>query len=74
MSRDTPLQHDNEVIDWQPIETAPENVVVLTKIDDDKGVRKEQELKREGRYWFSPDGSIYMYYTPTHWRWTSQSR
>jgi len=68
MSSDTQRQHANEVIDWQPIATAPENVVVLTKIDDDKGVRKEQELKREGRYWLSPDGSIYMYYTPTHWR------
>jgi len=72
MSSDTPLQHANEVIDWQPIATAPENVVVLTKIDDDKGVRKEQELKREGRYWLSPDGSIYMYYTPTHWRLVKQ--
>jgi Protein of unknown function (DUF551) len=54
--------------DWQPIDTAPESVVVLTKIDDQNGVRNEQSLKRIGRLWFVPDGSVYVYYTPTHWK------
>lgn len=47
----------------------PENgVVVKTKIDDQKGVRNEQNLKRSGNLWFFPDGSMYVYYTPTHWK------
>lgn len=53
--------------DWQPIETAPERVTVLTKIDDAKGERNEQPLKRRGRLWFFPDDAMYVYYTPTHW-------
>lgn len=53
---------------WQPIETAPENKVVMTKIDDYKGVCNEQPLKKVGRLWFFPDGSMYVYYTPTHWK------
>lgn len=43
-------------------------IIVDTKIDDEKGVRNEQELKRQGWLWFMPDGSMYVYYTPTHWR------
>jgi len=45
-----------------------ESTVVLTKIDDAKGCRNEQTLMRQGRLWFYPDGSMYVYYTPTHWR------
>lgn len=41
---------------------------VLTKIHDDDGCRNEQILKRQGRLWFFEDGSMYVYYTPTHWR------
>lgn len=56
---------------WQPIETAPENVVVQTKIHDSRGVRNEQPLKRIGRLWYFPrdrEGTVvYTYYTPTHW-------
>jgi hypothetical protein len=44
-----------------------DGVVVMTKIDDEKGVRNEQELKRQGSLWYFPDGSMYVYYTPTHW-------
>jgi hypothetical protein len=44
------------------------DVVVDTKIDDERGVRNEQPLKRSGRLWFFPDGSMYVYYEPTHWR------
>ena len=42
--------------------------VVDTKIDDANGVRNEQQLKRSGTLWFLPDGSMYVYYAPTHWR------
>jgi hypothetical protein len=54
--------------EWQPISTSPEAVVVLTKIDDNKGERNVQELRRSGRLWWHPDGSGYVYYTPTHWK------
>lgn len=53
---------------WKPIDSAPEGVVVLTKIDDGRGERNVQELKRSGRLWFLPDGSMYVYYEPTHWK------
>lgn len=52
---------------WQPIETAPEGVIVKTKIDDALGPRNETTLVREGRLWFFPDRSMYVYYKPTHW-------
>lgn len=48
--------------------------VVETKIDDQAGVRNVQTLKRYQRdpecrsLWFVPDGSVYVYYEPTHWR------
>jgi hypothetical protein len=51
-------------VDHLPIE----DIVVNTKIDNENGVSNEQELKLQGRLWFVPDGSIYVYYTPTHWR------
>lgn len=55
-------------MDWKPTSEAPEGIVVETKIDDREGVRNVQTLKRRGRLWFVPDGSTYVYYTPTHWR------
>ncbi len=45
-----------------------EGVKVLTKIDDSDGVRNEAVLFRQGSLWYSEDGSMYVYYTPTHWR------
>jgi hypothetical protein len=59
---------DLEMTEWMPIDTAPEGRVVMTKIDDAGGERNVQALKRSGRLWFVPDGSIYVYYSPTHWR------
>jgi Protein of unknown function (DUF551) len=44
------------------------NVLVMTKIDDQDGCRNEQKLKRQGTLWFVSDGSMYVYYRPTHWR------
>ena len=52
---------------WKPIETAPEAVEVMTKIDDKGGCRCEQVLVRHGRLWFFTDMSMYVYYCPTHW-------
>ena len=57
--------------DWRPIETAPARKLVLTKIDDEHGVRNEAVLTRHGGLWYtSPDPKIgmYVYYTPTHWK------
>lgn len=54
--------------EWQPIETAPINTTVATKIDDASGPRNIQNLKKIGNLWFYPDGSMYVYYQPTHWK------
>lgn len=53
---------------WQPIETAPEGVVLETALIKEGQPRNVTRLKRSGRLWFVPDGSMYVYYTPTHWR------
>lgn len=45
----------------------PEGKIFMTKIDDQNGCRNEGKLKRQGRLWFTPDGAMYVYYTPTHW-------
>ena len=46
--------------------------IVETKIDGDgRGERNIQMLKRtgiNGRLWFYPDDSMYVYYRPTHYR------
>ena len=57
--------------DWhlnQRAEDAPENVVLETKIDDENGCRNVAKLKRIGGLWWTPDGEMYVYYRPTHWR------
>lgn len=55
---------------WTRCETSlpPDNRVVMTMIDDGNGKRNEQPLKRRGNLWFVPDESMYVYYSPTHWR------
>ena len=45
----------------------PEDIIVDTKISDIGGERNHQRLYRHGRLWFFDDGSMYVYYTPTHW-------
>ena len=47
---------------------SPEGMVLDTKIDDHNGLRNEGQLIRRGALWWFPDGSMYVYYTPTHWR------
>jgi hypothetical protein len=55
---------------WIPTKECipPENKVVETKIDDQNGCRNEGRLKRLNHLWFFDDGSMYVYYEPTHWR------
>lgn len=53
---------------WMQTADTPEGVVVMTKIDDENGVRNEGTLKRVGNLWWVPDGSMYVYYRPTHYR------
>lgn len=53
---------------WHTIETAPAKEEVWTKIDDEDGERNVRKLTRERNLWWTPDGSMYVYYTPTHWR------
>lgn len=54
---------------WEPIAVnAPDDgEVVRTAIIDTRGLRNDAPLKRTGNLWFLPDGSMYVYYTPTHW-------
>lgn len=53
---------------WQTSDTAPEGKVLETKIHDRDGERNHALLKRRGNLWFFPDDSMYVYYTPTHFR------
>jgi len=46
----------------------PVGQVVETKISDTSGERNHARLKRDGRLWWTESGSMYVYYTPTHWR------
>ncbi len=46
----------------------PDGVTVMTKIDDQLGCRNETPLRPQGRLWFFPDMSMYVYYNPTHWK------
>lgn len=52
---------------WWPIASAPEGVKLLTTIIDGEQ-RNTAFLVRKGNLWFFPDMSMYVYYTPTHWR------
>ncbi len=55
---------------WIPCieQLPPENEIVETVISDENGLRNEALLKRiKSLYWLA-DGSIYVYYRPTHWR------
>lgn len=45
----------------------PNNIVLNTKISVDGQDRNVQKLKFDGKLWWIPDGSMYVYYTPTHW-------
>lgn len=55
---------------WAHVEQVmpPDDTEVETKVDDVKGVRNIQTLKRHRNLWWFPDMSMYVYYSPTHWR------
>lgn len=48
----------------------PRGQPVMTKIDDATGCRNEQVLKlgTSNNLWWFADGSMYVYYSPTHWK------
>lgn len=52
---------------WRRAMDAPEGTPVRTKIDDKDGRRNEAVLVRRGNLWWLRDGSMYVYYTPTHY-------
>jgi len=45
-----------------------DGAIVDTKIDDEHGCRNVQKLKYHKRLWWLTDMSMYVYYTPTHWK------
>ena len=58
-------------MDWNRVSDGlpPDGEVVMTKIDDHNGCRNVQPMYlHKQRLWFVSDGSIYVYYRPTHWR------
>ena len=54
----------NKTSDFLPLE----GKIVDTKIDDENGIRNEQKLIYDKKLWWTTDKSIYVYYTPTHWK------
>lgn len=42
--------------------------IVETKIVDERGERNVADLRFNGALWFFPDGTMYVYSNPTHWR------
>lgn len=42
--------------------------IVDTKIDDSNGIRNEQKLVYKNGRWWHTDMKMYVYYTPTHWK------
>lgn len=66
------MNEPRPTIEWKRIDAfpPPREVVLWTKIDDGHGSRNESQLKlnKAGNLWFVPDGRMYVYYAPTHWR------
>lgn len=52
---------------WKTIDTAPDKVDILTKIDDGEE-REVKVLRRSGNLWFIPGSNDYVYHRPTHWQ------
>lgn len=46
----------------------PVDSLVMTKIDDERGIRNQQALRYRRGLWFVKDNTMYVYYKPTHWR------
>lgn len=57
-------------------ELPPRGLIVDVKIDDELGCRNETKLKLgrdPSRLWWTPDGEMYIYYTPTHWKYCEEN-
>lgn len=48
--------------------TPPENQIVETKIDNEKGLRKHLYLVYHEGQWWQPDMSVRVHHTPTYWK------
>lgn len=59
---------------WTPVllRRPPENILIETKVDDQDGIRNEQDLIFWKNLWWIEDKSVYVYYCPTHWRLKSE--
>lgn len=51
---------------WHMIEHSLPDEGIEVEVISPGGI--ETTLKRNGRLWFDPDGSMYMYWTPMFWR------
>lgn len=64
--------HKIEIDDtsWKKVdqELPPEDVIVQTKIGDVDG----QLLCMHKGHWIIPETEMYIYYTPTHWRYSEE--
>ena len=61
----------SNVVFWKETskELPKENTIVETKLEEKDISRKTiVKLARKGNLWFREDMSMYVYYTPTHWR------
>lgn len=56
----------NKQSEWVPVQRMlpKEGEAVLTLSEG----RSEQILIRKGKLWYHEDMSMYVYYTPTHWK------
>lgn len=62
----------NTAQDWyRPQDKLPPNGVVVNVMLSHGEVT---QLKRQGRLWFVPDGSTYVYYEPTFWQPTENAK
>lgn len=59
---------------WKKVdqELPPEDVIVQTKIDDVDGCRDKRLLCMHKERWVIPGTGMYIYYTPTHWRYSEK--
>lgn len=57
-------------MDWNitkyTVPTSP--VPINTMISDENGIRNQQKLIYDKGLWWTTDKSMYVYYTPTHWK------
>lgn len=54
---------------WKQITSAvPKNTILFTCIWNEQGLRNEQNLIFDGKLWWTEDKSMYVYYTPTHYK------